>query len=58
MSFVVCEVGLFRVVVSAFSAIVVESGGFRVEVQFVPLQGDVTSWVVCEVVDGVVCSHG
>jgi len=41
-----------------FSAIVVESGGFRVEVQFVPLQGDATSWVVCEVADGVVCSHG
>jgi len=41
-----------------FSAIVVEPGGFRVEVQFVPLQGDATSWVVCEVVDGVVCSHG
>ena len=41
-----------------FSAIVVESGGFRVEVQVVPLQGDATSWVVCEVADGVVCSHG
>ena len=41
-----------------FSAIIVESGGFRVEVQFVPLQGDATSWVVCEVADGVVCSHG
>ena len=41
-----------------FSAIVVESGGFRVEVQFVPLQGDATSWVVCEVATGVVCSHG
>jgi len=41
-----------------FSAIVVEPGGFRVEVQFVPLQGDATSWVVCEVVDVVVCSHG
>ena len=41
-----------------FSAIVVESGGFRVEVQFMPLQGDATSWVVCEVADGVVCSHG
>jgi len=41
-----------------FSAIVVEPGGFRVEVQFVPLQGDATSWVVCEVADGVVCSHG
>jgi hypothetical protein len=41
-----------------FSAVVVEPGGFRVEVQFVPLQGDATSWVVCEVADGVVCSHG
>ncbi len=41
-----------------FSAIVVESGGFRVEVQFVPLQGDATSWVVCEVNDGVVCTTG
>jgi hypothetical protein len=41
-----------------FSAIVVESAGFRVEVQFVPLQGDATSWVVCEVADGVVCTHG
>ncbi len=41
-----------------FSAIVVEPGGFRVEVQFVPIQGDATSWVVCEVADGVVCSHG
>ena len=41
-----------------FSAVVVESGGFRVEVQFVPLQGDATSWVVCEVADGVVCTHG
>ncbi len=41
-----------------FSAVVVEPSGFRVEVQFVPLQGDATSWVVCEVADGVVCSHG
>ena len=41
-----------------FSAIVVEPGGFRVEVQFVPLQGDATSWVVCEVGDAVVCRHG
>jgi hypothetical protein len=24
----------------------------------VPLQGNATSWVVCEVADGVVCSHG
>ncbi len=41
-----------------FSAVVVEPGGFRVEVQFVPLQGDATSWVVCEVAGGVVCTHG
>ena len=41
-----------------FSAVIVESGGFRVEVQFIPLQGDATSWVVCEVNDGVVCSSG
>jgi len=41
-----------------FSALIVEPGGFRVEVQFVPLQGDATSWVVCEVVGGVVCTHG
>jgi len=41
-----------------YSAVIVEAGGFRVEVQFVPLQGDATSWVVCEVTDGVVCSHG
>ncbi len=41
-----------------FSAIVVESGGFRVEVQFVPLQGDATSWVVCEVAGSVECTHG
>jgi len=27
-------------------------------VQFVPLQGDATSWVVCEVAGGVVCTHG
>ena len=41
-----------------FSAVIVEAGGFRVEVQFVPLQGDATSWVVCEVAGGVVCTHG
>ncbi len=41
-----------------FSAVIVEAGGFRVEVQFVPLQGDATSWVVCEVTGGVVCTHG
>jgi len=27
-------------------------------VQFVPLQGDATSWVVCEVNDGVACTTG
>jgi hypothetical protein len=27
-------------------------------VQFVPIQGDATSWVVCEAADGVVCRHG
>ena len=41
-----------------FSAVIIESGGFRVEVQFVPLQGDATSWVVCEVADGVICTNG
>ena len=41
-----------------FSAVIVEPGGFRVEVQFVPLQGDATSFVVCEVNDGLVCSSG
>ena len=41
-----------------FSAVIVEAGGFRVEVQFVPLQGDATSWVVCEVAGVVVCTHG
>jgi hypothetical protein len=41
-----------------FSAVIVESGGFRVEVQFIPLQGDATSWVVCEVDGGVVCTTG
>jgi len=41
-----------------FSAVIVEPGGFRVEVQFVPLQGDATSWVVCEVAGVVVCTHG
>ncbi len=41
-----------------FSAVIVESGGFRVEVQFVPQQGDATSWVVCEVAGDVVCTHG
>ncbi len=38
-----------------YSAVIVESGGFRVEVQFVPIQGDSTSYVVCEVNDGVSC---
>ena len=41
-----------------YSAVIVEPGGFRVEVQFIPIQGDATSWVVCEVNDGVVCSSG
>ena len=39
-----------------YSAVIVEPGGFRVEVQFVPIQGDSTSYVVCEVNDGVVCN--
>ena len=38
-----------------YSAVIVEPGGFRVEVQFVPLQGDATSFVVCELNNGVVC---
>jgi hypothetical protein len=41
-----------------YSAVIVESGGFRVEVQFIPLQGDATSWVVCEIDGGVVCTTG
>ena len=41
-----------------YSVVIVESGGFRVEVQFVPLQGDATSWVVCEVAVSVVCTSG
>ena len=41
-----------------FSAVIVEPGGFRVEVQFVPLQGDATSFVVCEINDGLVCTTG
>ena len=41
-----------------YSAVIVDPGGFRVEVQFIPLQGDATSWVVCEVDDGVVCTTG
>ena len=39
-----------------YSAVIVEPGGFRVEVQFVPIQGDSTSYVVCEVNDGVNCT--
>ena len=39
-----------------YSAVIVESGGFRVEVQFVPIQGDSTSYVVCEVNNGVTCT--
>ena len=41
-----------------FSAVIVDPGGFRVEVQFVPLQGDATSFVVCEINDGLVCTTG
>ena len=53
------SVELFLVSPSAgYSAVIVEPGGFRVEVQFVPLQGDQTSWVVCEINEGVVCTSG
>ena len=53
------SVSLFLVSPAAgYSAVIVDPGGFRVEVQFVPLQGDATSWVVCEVADGVACTHG
>ena len=41
-----------------YSAVIVEPGGFRVEVQFIPLQGEATSWEVCEVDNGVVCTSG
>jgi hypothetical protein len=37
---------------------VLRSGPIVVEVAFFPISGDETSWVRCEVVDGVVCSHG
>ena len=41
-----------------FSAVIIDPGGFRVEVQFVPLLGDATSFVVCEVDDGLACTTG
>jgi len=41
-----------------YSAVIVESGGFRVEVQFVPIQGEDTSFVICEVNEGVACRSG
>jgi len=37
---------------------VLRSGPIVVEVAFFPISGDEASWVRCEVVDGVVCSHG
>jgi len=39
-----------------YSAVIVEPGGFRVEVQFVPQLGDSTSFVVCESNEGLKCS--
>ena len=39
-----------------YSALIVEPGGFRVEVQFLPIQGDSTSFVVCEVAGELVCN--
>ena len=41
-----------------YSAVIVEPGGFRVEVQFVPIQGEDTSFVICEVNEGVTCRSG
>ena len=41
-----------------YSAVIVEPGGFRVEVQFVPQLGDSTSFVVCESNEGLKCSSG
>ena len=41
-----------------YSAVIVEPGGFRVEVQFVPIQGEDTSFVICEVNEGVACRSG
>jgi len=38
-----------------YSAVIVDPGGFRVEVQFVPIQGDATSFVACEVNNELVC---
>ena len=37
---------------------VLRSGPIVVEVAFFPISGDETSWVRCEVVDGVSCTHG
>ena len=39
------------------SARILRSGPIVVEVSFVPKVGDDTSWVRCEVVEDVVCSH-
>ena len=39
-----------------YSAVIVEPGGFRVEVQFVPQLGDSTSFVVCESNEGLKCT--
>ena len=39
-----------------YSAVIVEPGGFRVEVQFVPQIGDSTSFVVCESNEGLKCT--
>ncbi len=40
------------------SAQIQRSGPIVVEVSFIPKTGDETSWVRCEVVDEVVCTHG
>ena len=40
------------------SAQILRSGPIVVEVSFVPKVGDETSWVRCEVVEEVVCTHG
>jgi hypothetical protein len=36
---------------------VLRSGPIVVEVAFLPISGDEASWVRCEVVDGVSCTH-
>ena len=36
---------------------VLRSGPLVVEVAFLPISGDEASWVRCEVVDGVSCTH-